>query len=296
MGRRRSGRSSSSCSGRRPSGEIEAILTACASSTDIIRFYDISTLSANTIRWVMLEYLVTSKVRRRLLSLLWGEKQRGSVAELANLAGVAFAGAHAELKAMQRLQLVVSEHEGNKEVYSANVDHPEAETLVALVSAETRPVSSPSSADELLKRKLVALGAPLRGVEPLDVEPSERMSTLLQGTLFARRDSVVARSIPLCFWNLRESLDVKAFGELTSRAEDRHTLGFFLELTSELGGDRRLLGLAESLRDRRMTALRDFFQTGRREVSRDFPLASKWGFNMNMDLSSFQSLFDKFVK
>jgi hypothetical protein len=244
----------------------------------------------------MLQYLVTSKVRRRLLSLLWGEKKHGSVAELADLAGVAFAGVHAELKAMQRSQLVVSHHDGGKEVYSANFEHPEATTLQALVASATRSVMPERSEDEPLKRKLVALGAPLRGLEPLEVPPSEQMVTLLQGAQLARRDPVVARCLPLCFWNLRDSVDVRAFGDLTSRAEDKHTLGFFLELTGELGGDRRLLGLAESLRDRRMTALREFFQTGRREATREFALATKWGFRMNMDMDSFQTLFSKFAR
>lgn len=244
----------------------------------------------------MLEYLVTSKVRRRLLSLLWGEKKRGSVAELAELAGVAFAGAHTELKAMQRCQLVVSQREGGKEVHSANFDHPEAATLQALVASAARPTLPQGVDDEPLKRKLVALGAPLRGLEPLQVAPSEQMATLLHGAQLARRDPVVARCLPLCFWTLRDSLDVKALEALTSRAEERHTLGFFLELTGELGGDRRLLGLAETLRDRRMTSLRDFFQTGRREAARDFALASKWGFRMNMEMDSFQSLFAKFAK
>lgn len=244
----------------------------------------------------MLEYLVTSKVRRRLLSLLWGEKKRGSVAELAELAGVAFAGAHTELKAMQRSQLVVSQQEGGKEVYSANFDHPEAATLQALVASAGRPPQPQVADDEPLKRKLVALGAPLRGLEPLEVPPSEQLVTLLHGAQLARRDPVVARCLPLCFWTLRDSVDVKALEALTSRAEDKHTLGFFLELTGELGGDRRLLGLAETLRDRRMTSLRDFFQTGRREVARDFALASKWGFRMNMEKDSFQSLFVKFAK
>lgn len=244
----------------------------------------------------MLHYLVTSKVRRRLLSLLWGEKKRGSVAELADLAGVAFAGAHTELNAMQRAQLVVSTHERGRYVYSANFQHPDATTLQSLVASSTRSVMPLTAEDARLKRKLVALGAPLRGVEPLDVPTSKRMMTLLQGTELARRDPLVARCLPLCFWKLRDALDVKAFEDLTSRAEDKHALGFFLELTGVLGGDRRLLGLAESLRDRRMTARRDFFQTGRAEVTRDFELASKWGFRMNMGLDSFQSLFLKFAK
>jgi hypothetical protein len=244
----------------------------------------------------MLEYLVTSKVRRRLLSLLWGEKKRGSVAELAEVAGVAFAGAHSELKAMHRSQLVVSQQERGKEVYAANFDHPEATTLLALVASASRSVMSRDDADGPLKRKLVGLGAPLRGHEPLEVEPSDLMITLLQGTQLARQDPVVARCLPLCFWKLRDSLDVKAFEALTSRPEDKHALGFFLELTGELGRDRRLVGLSEVLRDRRMTTLRDFFNTGRREATREFNLATKWGFRMNMDMDSFQSLFSKFAK
>ena len=230
--------------------------------------------------------------------LLWGENQRGSVAELADLAEVGFAGAHTELKAMQRVQLVVSQHERGREVYWANLDHPEAKVLRALVASEAhRAVPKPTDEDQALKGQLVTLGAPLRGIDPVEVAPAEQMSTLVRGASLARRDAVVARSLPLCFWRLRESLDSKTLGGLAFRAEDKHALGFFLELTSELGGDRRLAGLAANLRDRRMTSVRDFFQssTPSREVSRDFPLATKWGYRMNMDLDSFRSLFDKFA-
>ena len=245
----------------------------------------------------MLQYLVTSKVRRRLLVLLWADRKRGAVAELAELAGVAFAGAHAELKAMQRVQLAVSQQEGRKEVYAANFNHPAAETLCALVAADAHPPMPQTAEDQALKRQLVAMGAPLRGVEPQEVAPPEQLATLARGASLARRDAVVARSLPLCFWRLRDTLEARALAALTSRAEAKHTLGFFLELTGELGGDRRLVGLAESLRDRRMTSLRDFFppSTRRRDAAGDFALAAKWGFRMNMDLASFRSLFNKFV-
>jgi hypothetical protein len=89
---------------------------------------------------------------------------------------------------------------------------------------------------------------------------------------------------------------VKELQGLASRAEDKHAVGFFLEVTAELGGDRRLLGLAESFRDRRMKAVREFFQTGRHEAAREFALATKWGFRMNMDLDAFRSLFSKFAR
>jgi hypothetical protein len=241
----------------------------------------------------VLEYLVTSKVRRRLLVLLWAQKKRGSITELAELASVAFAGAHGELKAMQRVELVVTERESNKEVFAANFEHPKADALRSLVAADVQ--SSTSDDDQVLKQSLVALGAPLRGVRPREVAASARMQTLVRGVELARRDAVVARSLSLCFWKLRDALDLRALAELTPRAEDKHALGFFLELTGELGGDRRLVGLAESLRDRRMTSVRDFFRSSTRDVSRNFALAAKWGFRMNMDLDSFRSLFDKFV-
>jgi len=243
----------------------------------------------------VLQYLVTSKVRRRLLSLLWGEKQRGSVTELAELAGVAFAGVHAEVKAMQRLELVVVQREGGKDVYAANFEHPEADVLRSLVASEARPVSPKRSADESLRRELVALGAPLRGVKPLAVSPSRQMAVLFDGAQLARRDSTVARVLPLCFWNLREALDVGKLEAHAFRAEDKHTLGFFLELTGILSGDRYWVGLADRFRDRRITSLRDFFFTGLVDVARDFTLAAKWGFRMNMDLDSFRSLFTKFI-
>jgi hypothetical protein len=246
----------------------------------------------------MLEYLVPSKVRRRLLLLLWGENARGSVAQLAEQADVAFAGAHAELKAMQRAQLVRSEYDGRREVFEANLQHPESAALRALVAASAAGPRAPREKDdEAVRSRLVSLGAPLRGVAPLAVPTAERMSALVNGVALARLDPTVARCLPLCFWRLRDDLDIKQLASLVNRPEDKHALGFFLELTATLGGDRRLAGLAENLRDARMTALRGFFQVGssRDGLVRDFQLATKWGYEMNMDLDSFQTLFEKFV-
>jgi hypothetical protein len=248
----------------------------------------------------MFDYLVTSKVRRRLLSLLWEQNARGSAAELAERASVAFASAHDELNAMQRLQLVASQRDGGKEVYYANPNHPAAECLRTLVNSDTYRSGQPSDSDKTLKRQLKALGAPLRGVEPLEVSPSSQLETLLKGVELARRDPVVARTLPLSFWKLRDSLNAKELKRLTLRPEDKHATGFFLELTSELSGDRRLLGLAEALRDDRMKSVRDFFQlpvsTRQQAPLHSFPLAEKWGFQMRMDLESFRSLFDKFAR
>ena len=243
----------------------------------------------------MLQFLVTSKVRRRLLVLLWGEKKSGSVAELAELADASFASTHSEVKAMQRLQLVRSQRTGGKEVFAANPDHPEAEFLSRLAHADVPSRSVSTAGDEELKQKLVSLGAPLRGVKPLPVVPSELLHVLVNGTELARRDAVVARSMPLCFWNNRDRLDWHALHELSASPEEKHAVAFFLELAGELGGDRRLSGVAEGLRDQRLTQQRPFFYSMTAGSARDFPLASKWGFSMNTELDSFRALFDKFV-
>jgi hypothetical protein len=244
----------------------------------------------------VLKYLVTSKVRRRLLGLLWTDGKRGTASELASLAQVSFASAHAELKEMTRALLAISVIDGGREVYEANLAHPVAKALQELLVAGTGP-SPGSDADDELRKALAGLGAPLRGVPKITVPADERMAVLARGAVLARRDPTLARCMPLCFWPLRDSLDVPAFADLASRAEDRHALGFFLELTGDLGGDRRLGGLAETLRDRRLTAQRDFFLSSPRgSLVREFPTAAKWGFRMNTDLESFRTLFEKFKR
>jgi len=243
----------------------------------------------------VLQFLVTSKVRRRLLVLLWGEKQVGSVAELAALADVSFSSAHTELKEMQRLDLVRTEREGAKEVFSANPAHPDADLLSRLVVAD-RPRRSPVSArDEQLKEKLVFLGAPLRGVRSSEVADADIVPVLVEGAQLARRDAVVARCLPVCFWNQRDHFDGSALRNVDAAPETKHVVAFFLELAGQLGGDRRLVGLAESMRDNRLTQERPFFYAMKPGSARELPAAKHWGFSINIELDSFRSLFDKFV-
>lgn len=243
----------------------------------------------------MLQFLVTSKVRRRLLVLLWGEKASGSVSHLADLADVSFASAHSELQAMHRLRIVASKRSGAREVFSANPDHPDAELLSKLARADVPSRPIPAVGDEQLKQKLVFLGAPLRGVRGLPVPVPEILPTLALGADLARRDSVVARCMPICFWTNRDRLDAASLQHLSATPEQKHAVAFFLELAAELGGDRRLAGLAEWLRDQRLTQLRPFFHAMKPGSARDFALAAKWGFMINVELDSFRSLFDKFV-
>ncbi len=244
----------------------------------------------------MLQYLVPSKVRRRLFVLLWGEKKRGSVSELATAAGVSFSNAHAELKAMQQHELVRSQREDGKEVFSANREHPEAALLEKLAASDSPARCAPSNQDLDLKGRLAALGAPLRGVTPLAVAADDVVATLVSALELARRDAVVARSLPVCLWKHRDRLDAKTLKQLPLGPEDKHVLAFLLELAGELGGDLRLAGRAEVLRDERLTQVRPFFRgSAPRGAPLSFDLAKKWGFAMNMDRESFRGLFSKFV-
>ena len=196
---------------------------------------------------------------------------------------------------MQRVQLVRSRRASGKEVYFANTDHPEADVLSRLAAADVPHRSVPEEGDDELKQKLVSLGVPLRGVKPSPVARAEVLNVLVSGTELARRDAVLARGMPLCFWNNRDQLDVQALQGLSLAPEEKHALAFFLELAGELGGDRRLTGLAEGLRDQRLTQPRPFFYSMTLRSARDFTLATKWGFLMNTELDSFRALFDKFV-
>lgn len=248
----------------------------------------------------MLQFLVTSKARRRLLQVLWGEGARGSASELADEAGLAFATVHAELKAMRQFGLVRVERDGRRDVYTANLEHPQGDALKALLRGSRSTWSPSTESDDDVRGWLKEIGVPLRVAASTKQTPSLG-EVLVEGVRLARRDPTVARALPLGFWQSREELAVDELLERVSRPEDKHAVGFFLELTGQLGGDPRLSRLAKRFRDRRLTAERSFFllppTTSRRKLaeSRTPAVAKRWGFQMNMDTQAFASLFEKFA-
>lgn len=248
----------------------------------------------------MLEFLVTSKARRRLLDLLWRQDATGSTADLAALARVGFASAHRELRAMQATGLVVVERRDRALVYRANRSHPLADALRAVVAA---PMLRPSDDTDArgVRGQLAALGAPLQheAVEPPSGPVEE---TVARGVQLAHRDPDVARTLPVCLYRQREVLDPARLRQHAMRLGEKRSLGFFLALTAKLSGDHRFSAWAKLLRDRRCTAPRDFFYAASRSrrqhrlaEERTPPVARRWGWRMNMDLEAFRSTFDKFV-
>lgn len=244
----------------------------------------------------MLDYLVASRARRQLLRRLWADGARGSVSALARAAGVSFAAAHRELEAMRAAGLTVAERHGVATVYRANLAHPQAGVLTALLTAA--PPALPDSDEQRLRGALAALGAPLGGPASRSRRrPAEEV--LAEGLVLAHHSPTVARVLPVAFWRQREKLDYESLERAATLRDERQALGFYLELTGQLGGDGRLVLRARGLRDRRRTALRPFFSGGRGPFAlaaarqKSPALARRWGFLMNMELESFAAAFRK---
>ena len=246
----------------------------------------------------MFDYLVTSRARRQLLRRLWADRASGSVSALARAAGVSFAAAHRELDAMKAAGLTVAERDGVATVYRANLAHPQAEVLEALLTAT--PPASGDSNEQGLRGQLAVLGAPLGGPTPKGRHrPIEEV--LADALVLAHQSPTVARVLPVAFWQQRHKLDFGRLEQAATKRDERQALGFYLELTGRLGGDLGLGRRARGLRDARKKALRPFFASGRgsfaMELAREKSpaLARRWGFLMNMELQSFASAFRKHV-
>jgi hypothetical protein len=134
------------------------------------------------------------------------------------------------------------------------------------------------------------------------VAPPPRLEALVVRAVRAsRRDSSLARMLPVFLWRQRKALDLS---KLVMEAEKRRqgaALGFFLEAASKLGGrpvfDEALARLHRGRRAARPT----YFFSG--TASRPFEraaadhatpaVARRWGLLMNMPWDSFATYFGK---
>jgi len=250
----------------------------------------------------VLGYLVSGRVRRELLRLLWGRDAHGSVSALARRAGVAFSAVHRELDAMRQAGMACVEREGAELVYRANDAHPQADLLRRLVAApDEQPAAADADHAERVRGWLASIGAPLGAAEastaamPLEQGLAEALS-------LAHRDPTVARVLPLVLWRQREHLDFDRLQREAARRDEDQALGLFLELAGKISNERQLVRAAAPLRDRRRRKVRMFFvgAHGPRALAATRrntpPEARRWGFLMNMGVDSFRSTFAKFAR
>lgn len=261
-------------------------------SVRLIAFYDI--LSD------VLGYLVRGRTRRELFRALWGRGETGSVSELARSAQVAFSAAHRELEAMRAARLARAERRGSELRYQADTLHRHAGLLRQLATTDAElDEERRTRDDERVRAWLAALGAPLGSPEARGPVPLSE-DVLAEALSLAHRDASVARFLPLLLWRERDRLDLGRLARAASRLNEKHALGYFLELAGRLGNEHRLVSEASTLRDRRRRKPRLFFAGphGPRALAATRrntpPTARRWGYLMNMGTDSFRSTFEKF--
>src|SRR5262245_538864 len=249
----------------------------------------------------MLEYLVTSAARRKLLKALWRENREGSVSDLARHANLSFRSAHKELHEMQRTGLAECKRVGNATLFKAAAGSPHAKTVRALVASAPPAVSVSTPAQEQVRANLKALGAPVEAsLAPKDVPSVE--AVLVQGVKLARTDASVARSLPVFIWKNMRRLDHERLRKESLGQGEKHAVGFFLALTGALANDASLTSAAEKFRDGRRRAPAAFFhaKSSRYETElaeqRTPSVARAWQFTMNMSMETFLSTFRKFTE
>src|SRR5574341_16182 len=187
---------------------------------------------------VLLSYLVTSRARRELLRLLWAAGAEASVSELARRAGVSFAAAHRELLAMRAAGLARSKRAGVAVVYVANPGGARAKLLRRLLAEAPAGRKQPPAPDaERVRSWLYAAGAPLLVSRPARGPLPPLEEALAEGVALSHRDAAVARVLPLVLWRHKDGLDHEELARQAALRNERHALGFFLELTGSLGGD-----------------------------------------------------------
>jgi hypothetical protein len=142
---------------------------------------------------------------------------------------------------------------------------------------------------------LVALGAPLAGVEPrasLDAEHALRLALVR-----ARVDAALLRCLPVVLARCWRTLDWQRL-ETQARVDGTvETLGMLLELTGDLAGAPLLKERAARLWSQR-GPLEFFFPPKNQfdeELARERTpsFARRWGFLLNMGEDSFRGLFER---
>ena len=144
------------------------------------------------------------------------------------------------------------------------------------------------------------LGAPLTRAAVANERAPDPEKVVVAGLRLAHADASVARALPVMLWASRDKLRLADLVRRARRAKEGATLGFFLELTSELAGSRPFAAASAALRQDRPPLNTFFFEGAEKSlVGKELaalntpPVARQWRFLMNMPLDSFEILFRK---
>ncbi|HEY2902670.1 MAG TPA: hypothetical protein VGL59_18955 [Polyangia bacterium] len=97
--------------------------------------------------------------------------------------------------------------------------------------------------EDLKRAWLAHYGAPLYGRSLLPGRVAPDLEKLVVDALaLSRRDPSVTRALPVLLWRRRGEVDLAKLRRLAGFKGRERTLGFFLDLTARLSGDRRIPG------------------------------------------------------
>ena len=115
--------------------------------------------------------------------------------------------------------------------------------------------------DDLKRAWLAHYGAPLYGESTLSGRAAPELERLVVDALgLSRRDPSMTRALPVLLWRRRGDLDMAKLVRLAHSKGRERTLGFFLDLTARLSGDRRLRSAAAALRPSSPRPSTNFFR------------------------------------
>jgi hypothetical protein len=144
------------------------------------------------------------------------------------------------------------------------------------------------------------LGAPLTRTSSADARVPTPEEVVVEGLRLSHVDASVARALPVMFWKNRDRLRLAELVRRARRTKEGSTLGFFLDLTSELAGSRPFAATSADLRHDLPHQEVFFFEgaektlVGKELATLNTPhVARRWRFLMNMPLDSFETLFRK---
>jgi len=243
----------------------------------------------------VLDYLVSSPARRRVITALFKENVTGTARELAAYAHVGYATVHAELRELVDRGIVTATVRWPKPAtFAVTAQHP----LIAALRAIAASGESPPDGDRV-RGELFSLGAPLYGAYAAvdDVE-----AAIVRGVAFSHHDATIGSILPVVLYKNRDRIVPKKLLTEARCQREKRSLGFYLDLTAKLSGDKRFSKWAKRLQDRRCVASTYLFLTDRRtEISKMLArqraprVARRWKLYMNMGEDAFQMAFRKHV-
>jgi len=219
--------------------------------------------------------------------------------QLAQLAGGAYSAVHSELEAMKNEGLVTTTEKGKAVMFKKNNNYTDRKALTTLLATFPKRVHSGKPTDDEVKLSLSHFGAPLgvHGESDLKLSLEETVAYALS---LARRDSTVARVLPVVFARHKDVVDFPRLEFFARKLNVLPVLGLFVDLTASLLDNRKLHKLARQYDDRRRTRLENFFvnkKLNRFEnelAAKNTPrVARSWRFLLNMPMDSFETLLQK---